>query len=217
MARIAASSGRDEHRASGFARHLRRAGQIGQHQRLRPARHDGEGERGCGRRGSLVRSGMISRNSKCPARHFAGCRGDGCSGPSRSGGACLPQPLRYRHGQGNEQGTVQTSPIWRCSGCVVPIWLKTGQGWSRASKPCAASPRCRACKSAFQQTPPTATWSMAAGSVSELMTFDSLADEAIYQDHPVHQAFIAACEHLWERVLVDRHDSGGLNRISAQS
>jgi len=39
-------------------------------------------------------------------------------------------------------------------------------------------------------------------SVSELMTFGSLADEAIYQTHPVHLAFIARCEHLWERVLV---------------
>ncbi len=41
------------------------------------------------------------------------------------------------------------------------------------------------------------TWS-----VSELMTFDSLADEDVYQTHPIHLAFIAACEHLWERVLV---------------
>lgn len=39
-------------------------------------------------------------------------------------------------------------------------------------------------------------------SVSELMTFDSLADEATYQDHPIHQAFIARCQHLWDRVLV---------------
>ena len=38
--------------------------------------------------------------------------------------------------------------------------------------------------------------------VSELMSFDSAADEATYQVHPVHQAFIAACEHLWEKVVV---------------
>lgn len=42
-----------------------------------------------------------------------------------------------------------------------------------------------------------ATWSL-----SELMTFDSLADEDTYQTHPIHLAFIAKCEHLWERVLV---------------
>jgi hypothetical protein len=41
------------------------------------------------------------------------------------------------------------------------------------------------------------TWS-----VSLLMTFDNLADEALYQTHPVHLAFIARCEHLWDRVLV---------------
>ena len=34
------------------------------------------------------------------------------------------------------------------------------------------------------------------------MRFDSLADQAAYQTHPVHQAFIARCGHLWERVLV---------------
>ena len=39
-------------------------------------------------------------------------------------------------------------------------------------------------------------------SVSELMTFDSLADQDAYQPHPVHQAFIASCEHLWDRVVV---------------
>ena len=39
-------------------------------------------------------------------------------------------------------------------------------------------------------------------SVSELMTFDSLEDQAAYQTHPVHQAFIANCGHLWDRVVV---------------
>ena len=38
--------------------------------------------------------------------------------------------------------------------------------------------------------------------VSELMTFDSLEDEATYQTHPIHLAFIASCEHLWSRVVV---------------
>ena len=38
--------------------------------------------------------------------------------------------------------------------------------------------------------------------VSELMVFDSVADEKIYQDHPIHRAFVAQCEHLWERVQV---------------
>jgi hypothetical protein len=39
-------------------------------------------------------------------------------------------------------------------------------------------------------------------SVSESMTFASTADQADYQVHPVHQAFIAACGHLWARVVV---------------
>ena len=38
--------------------------------------------------------------------------------------------------------------------------------------------------------------------VSELMTFDSVADEKIYQDHPIHRAFVAKCEHLWSKVVV---------------
>ena len=38
--------------------------------------------------------------------------------------------------------------------------------------------------------------------VSELMTFDSVADEKIYQDHPIHRAFVAKCEHLWDKVRV---------------
>ena len=39
-------------------------------------------------------------------------------------------------------------------------------------------------------------------SVSELMTFDSLDDQAAYQVHPIHQAFIGRCGHLWEKVVV---------------
>ena len=38
--------------------------------------------------------------------------------------------------------------------------------------------------------------------VSESMVFDSLAEQATYQTHPLHQAFIARCGHLWARVLV---------------
>ena len=38
--------------------------------------------------------------------------------------------------------------------------------------------------------------------VSESMTFDSVADQTIYQTHPLHLAFIARCGHLWARVLV---------------
>ncbi len=38
--------------------------------------------------------------------------------------------------------------------------------------------------------------------LSESMTFDSLEDQAAYQIHPIHQAFIARCGHLWERVVV---------------
>ncbi len=38
--------------------------------------------------------------------------------------------------------------------------------------------------------------------VSESMVFDSPADEAIYQVHPLHKAFIAECGHLWSRVMI---------------
>jgi hypothetical protein len=38
--------------------------------------------------------------------------------------------------------------------------------------------------------------------VSELMFFRNLSDQAIYQSHPVHQAFIKNCSHLWEKVIV---------------
>jgi len=37
---------------------------------------------------------------------------------------------------------------------------------------------------------------------SELMFFDDLAGQKTYQDHPIHQKFIADCEHLWEKVVV---------------
>jgi hypothetical protein len=38
--------------------------------------------------------------------------------------------------------------------------------------------------------------------VSELMVFDSLADQQTYQDHPIHKDFIAKCGHLWGKVVV---------------
>jgi hypothetical protein len=38
--------------------------------------------------------------------------------------------------------------------------------------------------------------------VSELMVFDSLADQKTYQDHPVHAAFVAECAQLWRKVVV---------------
>lgn len=37
---------------------------------------------------------------------------------------------------------------------------------------------------------------------SELMFFDDLAGQKTYQDHPVHQKFIADCSHLWDKVIV---------------
>lgn len=37
---------------------------------------------------------------------------------------------------------------------------------------------------------------------SELMVFDDLDGQKIYQDHALHQKFIADCEHLWEKVVV---------------
>jgi len=38
--------------------------------------------------------------------------------------------------------------------------------------------------------------------VSELMFFDDLTGQKTYQDHPIHQKFIADCSHLWEKVVV---------------
>lgn len=38
--------------------------------------------------------------------------------------------------------------------------------------------------------------------VSEILLFDSVADQKTYQDHPVHQAFVAKCSHLWSKVVV---------------
>ena len=39
-------------------------------------------------------------------------------------------------------------------------------------------------------------------SASEVLFFDDEAGQKIYQDHPIHQQFIADCSHLWDRVVV---------------
>lgn len=38
--------------------------------------------------------------------------------------------------------------------------------------------------------------------VSELMFFDDLAGQKVYQDHPIHQAFVKHYSHLWTKVVV---------------
>lgn len=38
--------------------------------------------------------------------------------------------------------------------------------------------------------------------VSELIVFDDAADQKIYQDHPIHQAFVEKAGYLWQKVLV---------------
>ena len=38
--------------------------------------------------------------------------------------------------------------------------------------------------------------------VSELMFFDDAAGQKVYQDHPIHQAFVKNYSHLWAKVLV---------------
>ena len=45
-------------------------------------------------------------------------------------------------------------------------------------------------------------------SASELMFFDDLEGQYIYQEHPLHKQFIAECSHLWEKVVV--YDSIGV-------
>jgi len=39
-------------------------------------------------------------------------------------------------------------------------------------------------------------------SVSELMFFDDVAGQNLYQDHPIHLKFIETCSSLWEKVVV---------------
>ena len=38
--------------------------------------------------------------------------------------------------------------------------------------------------------------------VSELMFFKSIADQKLYQDHPLHLKFVKDCSHLWVKVVV---------------
>ena len=39
-------------------------------------------------------------------------------------------------------------------------------------------------------------------SLSLTFIFDSKEDQDVYQTHPIHLAFVEACKHLWERVVV---------------
>jgi hypothetical protein len=39
-------------------------------------------------------------------------------------------------------------------------------------------------------------------SASELLFFDDVAGQNAYQVHPIHEQFVADCEHLWQRVVV---------------
>lgn len=39
-------------------------------------------------------------------------------------------------------------------------------------------------------------------SVSEILYFDDAEGQAAYQGHPVHEAFVATCSHLWAKVVV---------------
>lgn len=39
-------------------------------------------------------------------------------------------------------------------------------------------------------------------SVSELMFFDNVAGQNVYQEHPIHKKFVDECASLWERVVV---------------
>jgi hypothetical protein len=38
--------------------------------------------------------------------------------------------------------------------------------------------------------------------VSELMFFDNVEDQKVYQDHPIHQQFIKEHSMLWDKVVV---------------
>ena len=37
---------------------------------------------------------------------------------------------------------------------------------------------------------------------SELIFFDDVAGQDIYQVHPIHKKFVDQCSHLWEKVIV---------------
>ncbi len=38
--------------------------------------------------------------------------------------------------------------------------------------------------------------------VSELLMFDDVEGQNVYQVHPIHQKFVAECSHLWDKVTV---------------
>ncbi len=38
--------------------------------------------------------------------------------------------------------------------------------------------------------------------VTEIMYFDSIEDQDIYQTHPIHQAFVEKYSYLWNKVMV---------------
>lgn len=39
-------------------------------------------------------------------------------------------------------------------------------------------------------------------SVSEVLFFDDLAGQKVYQDHPLHKKFVADCSSLWAKIVV---------------
>ena len=39
-------------------------------------------------------------------------------------------------------------------------------------------------------------------SVSELIFFDSIEGQNIYQEHPIHKKFVENCSSLWQKVVV---------------
>lgn len=39
-------------------------------------------------------------------------------------------------------------------------------------------------------------------SVTELLFFESVEAEQLYQSHPLHKAFVKNCSHLWSKVVV---------------
>jgi hypothetical protein len=39
-------------------------------------------------------------------------------------------------------------------------------------------------------------------SASEILFFDDVAGQNVYQVHPIHKEFVDKCSHLWERVVV---------------
>ena len=38
--------------------------------------------------------------------------------------------------------------------------------------------------------------------VSEMLLFDSVEGQNVYQEHPLHKQFVKDCEHLWRKVVV---------------